>query len=395
LNRWSAGRARVQVTGVLGDLMARWRRITGIAGLAAGAAVAAVAGGILAAEKVAVGRLRLRPDPEANEPLGQLRGRALTVLADDGVPLHAEIDGSDDAPVTVVFCHGYALSQDVWHYQRRDLDGVARLVFWDQRGHGRSGQSGTEAASIRQLGADLYAVLKATVPGDGPVVLVGHSMGGMTIMALARQHPELFGTKVIGAVLIATTAGGVDPTVWVPVLLRPIARQAAPSVLRGVSQGRRAALVERAREAAGDLAFLSTRYIAFGDPSVSPALVDFLERIIRATPIGVVAEFYLALLGHDERVALSTLGRVPVIVVAGEQDRVVPVAHGAALAAEIAGSELVRVPGAGHAVILERPGLVSGLIAGLVERVAGDAGSAGRDQDAGGAPDVSASGHPA
>jgi pimeloyl-ACP methyl ester carboxylesterase len=375
--------------------MARWRRITGIAGLATGAAVAAVAGGILAAEKVAVGRLRLRPDPEADEPLGQLRGRALTVLADDGVPLHAEIDGSDDAPVTVVFCHGYALSQDVWHYQRRDLASLTRLVLWDQRGHGRSGQSGTEPATIRQLGADLHAVLKAAVPGDRPVVLVGHSMGGMTIMALARQHPELFGTKVTGVVLIATTAGGVDPTVWVPVLLRPIARQAATPLLRGVSQGKRAALAERAREAAGDLAFLSTRYVAFGDPPASPAVVDFLERIIRATPIGVVAEFYLALLGHDERAALPTLGRVPVIVVAGEQDRVVPVGQGVQLAAEIPGSELVRVPGAGHAVILERPGLVSGLIAGLVVRAAAEAGSAQRDQDPGDAPDLSATGHPA
>jgi pimeloyl-ACP methyl ester carboxylesterase len=395
LNRWTAGRASAQVTGALGELMATWRRITGIAGLATGAAVAAVAGGILAAEKVAVGRLRLRSDPEADEPLGQLHGRALTVLADDGVPLHAEIEGSDDAPVTVVFCHGYALSQDVWHYQRRDLAGMARLVLWDQRGHGRSGQSGSEPSSIRQLGADLRAVLKAAVPGDRPVVLVGHSMGGMTIMALAREHPELFGTKVTGVVLIATTAGGVDPTVWVPVLLRPIARHAAAPVLRGVSQGRRAALVERARASAGDLAFLSTRYVAFGDPSPSPAVVDFLERIIRATPIGVVADFYLALLGHDERAALPALGRVPVIVVAGEQDRVVPVGQGTRLAAEIPGAELVRVPGAGHAVILERPALVSGLIAALVERAATEAVSAGRDQDPGDAPDISATGHPA
>jgi pimeloyl-ACP methyl ester carboxylesterase len=301
------------------------------------------------------------------------------------VPLHAEIDGRDDAAVTVVFCHGYALSQDVWHYQRRDLAGVARLVFWDQRGHGRSGQSGAERASISQTGADLYAVLKAAVPGDGPVVLVGHSMGGMTIMALARQHPELFGAKVIGAVLIATTAGGVDPTVWVPVLLRPIARQAATPVLRGVSQGRRAALVERARQAAGDLAFLGTRYMAFGDPAVSPAVVDFLERIIRATPIGVVAEFYLALLGHDERAALGALGAVPVIVIAGAQDRVVPASQGAELAAGIPGSEFVRVPGAGHAVILERHALVSGLIAGLLEPSAWDAGPA-RDEPASGRP---------
>ncbi len=358
--------------------MASWRRITGVAGLAVGAAVAAGAGAILAAERIAIGRARLQPDPEADEPLGQLRGRVLTVLADDGVPLHAEIDGPDDAPVTIIFCHGYVLSQDVWHYQRRDLAPAGRLVFWDQRGHGRSGQSSPEHARISQLGADLYAVLMAAAPGQAPVVLVGHSMGGMTIMALARQHPELFGTKVIGAVLISTAVWAVDPTAWVPAPLRPIARLATPPVLRGASKARPAVLVERGRQVGGDLAFLGTRFIAFGDPSVSPAIVDFLERIVRVTPVGVVADFYAALVGHDERAALGVLGRVPVIVVTGERDRLVPPDQSDELAAGIRGSELVRVPGAGHAVILERPDVVNDVITGLLVRTAAGAAPPGR-----------------
>jgi pimeloyl-ACP methyl ester carboxylesterase len=352
--------------------LTNWRRITGLAGLTAGAVVAAGAGAVIVAEKVAVGRLRLRPDPEADEPFGQLHGRPLTVLADDGVPLHAEINGPDDAPVTIIFSHGYALSQNVWHYQRRDLAGPARCVFWDQRGHGQSGESSPESSTIPQLGADLHAVLRATAPGDAPVVLVGHSMGGMTIMALAREHPELFGTKVIGVVLISTLAGGVDPTIWIPAALRPIARHAAAPMLRGVSRGPAASLVERGRHAGGDLAFLGTRHVAFGDPSVSPAVVDFLERIIRATPVGVVAAFYLALLRHDERAALGTLGEVPVTVIAGESDRLVPLAQSRELAEQIPGAELVGVPGAGHAVILERPEIVNRAISDLVARCLAD-----------------------
>ena len=355
--------------------MANWRRITGVAGLVAGATVAAGAGAVIAAEKVVVGRLRLREDPEEDEPFGQLRGRGLTVLADDGVPLYAEIDGPDDAPVTIIFCHGYALSQDVWHYQRAALAGAGRLVFWDQRGHGRSGLPGEERVSIGQLGADLHAVIAAVAPGPGPVVLVGHSMGGMTIMALARLHPELFATKVTGVVLISTAAGGVDPTFWIPVLLRPIARTAAPPVLRGVSQGGPAALVERARQAGGDLAFLGTRFVAFGDPDVSPTVVDFLERVIRATPVGVVAEFYLALIRHDERASLGVIGRVPVTVIVGESDRVVPPDRGEELAADIPGADLVAVPGAGHAVILEGPDLVNDAIRALLARAGAGAGA--------------------
>jgi pimeloyl-ACP methyl ester carboxylesterase len=357
--------------------MARWRRVTGVAGLAAGA-VAAGTGAVLAAEKVAVGRLRLRPDTEAGEPFGQLHGRALTVLADDGVPLHAEINGPDDAPVTVIFCHGYALSQHCWHYQRRDLADPARLVFWDQRGHGGSGASKPEHVSIGQLGADLYAVLMATAPGDTPVVLVGHSMGGMTIMALAAQHPELFGTKVVGAVLISTAAAGVDATSWLPGPLSAIARLAAVPVLRGAARGRRAELVERGWRAAGDLSFLGTRFMAFGDPGVSPAVVDFLERIIRATPVDVVAEFYVALLRHDERDALAVLGRVPVTVITGESDRLIPPRLSDELAAGIPGAQLVRVPGAGHVVILERPGAVNNAITRLLARTAAGTEQRGR-----------------
>jgi pimeloyl-ACP methyl ester carboxylesterase len=346
--------------------MANWRRLTGVVGLAAGA-LAAGAGVALAAEKIAVGRIRLRPDPEADEPLGELHGRSLTVLAADGVPLDAEISGPDDAPVTVIFCHGYALNQSCWHYQQTGLATVGRLVFWDQRGHGRSGRPDPMQVSIDQLGADLHAVMMAAVPGGSPVVLVGHSMGGMTIMALAEQYPELFGTKVIGVVLISTAAWGVDPSGWLPAPLRPAARLTVPPILRG-ARGRPAALIERGRQAAGDVAFLATKFIAFGDPRVSPAVVDFLERIIRATPVEVVAAFYLALVAHDKRAALSVMGEVPVLVLTGDRDRLVPPRFSDELAEQIPGAELTQVPGAGHVVIMERPEAVNDAITGLIDR---------------------------
>lgn len=348
--------------------MARWRRRTSAAGIATGVAAAAV-GAVIAAEKIAVGRIRLRPDPAAGEPFGQVRGRPVEILADDGVVLHAEVSGPVDAPVTVVFCHGYCLSQDVWHYQRLALADECRLVLYDQRGHGRSGYGDSDRASIDQLGTDLAAVLAVTAPGDGPVVLVGHSMGGMTIMALADQRPALFGGKVAGVVLISAASHGVDATSWLPPGMRPAARYAGPALLRGAAGGWRAPLAERIRASAGDLAFLTTRFIAFGTANASPAVVDFLERLIRDTPIGVIADFYIALLEHDKRAALGTLGRVPVIVMTGEQDRLIPAATAVALAATIPGARLVRVPDAGHAIILERPEAVTTEIADLVKEV--------------------------
>jgi pimeloyl-ACP methyl ester carboxylesterase len=360
-----------------GEAVARWRRLTSAAGLATGIAAAGV-GVVIAAEKVAVGRLRTQPDPAALEPFGQLRGRPVTVLADDGVPLHAEISGPEDAPLTIVFCHGYTLSQDVWHYQRQDLEQDTRLVFWDQRGHGRSGRSAPERLTIGQLGADLAAVLAATVRSSGPVVLVGHSMGGMTIMALAARQPELFGTTIAGVVLISTAAAGLDPGAYWPAPLRPAARLLTPAVLSGSAGSRRVELVEWLRRSAGDISFLSTRFIAFGDPDVSPTAVDFLDRVIRATPMDVVAGLFPALRDHDLRSALPALGQVPVVVLAGAADRLVPARLAEELADGIPGSTLIIVPGAGHAIILERPDIVTEEISDLASVVLDQVTSRGR-----------------
>jgi pimeloyl-ACP methyl ester carboxylesterase len=354
--------------------MASWRRVTGIAGITVGAAAAGV-GVVVAAERLAANRLRLSPDPAAGEPLGELRGREFVVLAPDGVPLHVEVNGSDEAPVTIVFCHGYALHQDCWHYQRRDLAAAARLVFWDQRGHGRSGRAAAAGppVSVNQTGDDLHAVLNAVAPGDTRVMLVGHSMGGMTIMALAGGHPELFGTKIVGAVLIATAASGLSSpdglVPWLPGPARMFLQRIAPVLLRGASVGRRAALVEGGRLMSRELELVATRFLAFGDQQASLTQTEFLERMIREAPVGVISEFYTALLGCDQREVLGVLGKIPVTVVAADRDRLIPPKLSTELAEAIPGARLAVVPGAGHAVMMERPDVVNDVILSVLSEV--------------------------
>lgn len=80
----------------------------GLIGAAVGVAAAGIAGAV-AAQRVAVGRLRMRPDPYAGEPFGELRGRPVPVRTDDGVALHVEVDGTEDAPLTILFAHGWTL----------------------------------------------------------------------------------------------------------------------------------------------------------------------------------------------------------------------------------------------------------------------------------------------
>ncbi len=78
------------------------------------------------ADKIVLGPDQAAGPSGAGEPFGDIRGEAMTVTADDGLPLHVEISGPADAPVTIIFCHGYTLNQDVWYYQRAGLSRRAR-----------------------------------------------------------------------------------------------------------------------------------------------------------------------------------------------------------------------------------------------------------------------------
>lgn len=338
----------------------------GLIGAALGVAAAGVAGAV-AAQRIAVGRLRTRPDPAADEPLGALHGRPREVWTADGVRLHVEVGGDADAPLTVIFVHGWTLTQDIWHYQRRDLADRARLVCYDLRDHGRSGRGATKPVGVDLLGDDLYRVIEAVA--DGPVVLVGHSMGGMTIMALADAHPELFGERVVGVALVGTSAGDLSQvTLGLPMIAGKVFGASAPRAVAAL--GRVPGLVDRGRALGGHLAFLGTRYIGFGDPHVSPAIVDFSERMIRSTPMDVVAEYFPALLAHDKFAALGVLDRVPTLILSGTADRLTPPEHSAAMADAIGSADHVSITGTGHLVMLEQPGLVTDALRRLLDRAA-------------------------
>jgi pimeloyl-ACP methyl ester carboxylesterase len=346
--------------------------VAGVAGLvAAGAAVG------LAAERYAIGRIRHAPDPAAGEPFGQLPAdRRRTVSASDGVPLAVEEVGPANAPLTVIFVHGYTLAMGSWHYQRAGLADMRnprlRMVFYDQRSHGRSGRGRSDSATIDQLGRDLDAVLAELAP-TGPVVLIGHSMGGMTVMALAEAHPEYFGPRVVGVALLSTSTGRIaEVSLGLPAALAKLRSPILPLVLRGMRN--RAALVERSRRIGSDIAWLVTRRYSFGSAEVSPALVEYVGQLIAATPVDVIADFYPALNDHDKLHALGNLRGVETLIVVGERDLLTPVGHSRSMAAELPAAELLVVPGAGHLAMMERPTAVNLRLRTFLHRAARGSG---------------------
>jgi pimeloyl-ACP methyl ester carboxylesterase len=211
-------------------------------------------------------------------------------------------------------------------------------------------------------------VLAEVVP-RGPVVLVGHSMGGMTIMALADQYPELFGTRVVGVALLATSTGKLaEVTFGLPAAIGPVARRVLPIFTR--TARRRPGVFERGRRLGTDLAFVLTRREAFGNQDVSPALVEFVEQMTAATPIDVIAEFYDTFTTHDKLEALGVLREVETLILVGSADLVTPLSHSQAMAEFVPTAQLVVVEGAGHMVGLERAPLVTLHLRALVSRAA-------------------------
>lgn len=303
------------------------------------------------------------PGPPGPPPPG-----SRTVRTDDGVDLHVEFDGRQDAELTVVFSHGFTARLAEFDVHRAALRDRVRLVFWDQRGHGRSGWTRLTAATIDRTGRDLGQVLDAVAP-TGPVVLAGHSMGGMSTMALARQRPELFGTRVVGAFLLATSSGGLVGTGLLGLWVTAVRRLHLLGLwLRGLQLV--APLLERFRRRGTAIGRWFTRRYLFGRSDADPADVRLVQDLLEETPYTVTLAFWATFLDHDETAALPVLGRVPTTVVAATDDRLTPVGHGRRLA-ELLGddAELVVVPGAGHSVNLTRTDVVDRALAELLDRV--------------------------
>lgn len=336
---------------------------------AVGAAATLAAGVGISAQRLVLARLRQDDDPYRNEDFGGLRGRPGVVVADDGVELYVEVDEVDaaqiDSDVTVVFCHGYALNMDAWHFQRKALRGTARLVFADQRSHGRSGRAPSSSISMDRLGRDLRQIVEAVAPG-GPVVLVGHSMGGMSVMAFADQYPDLVGDLVAGFGLIATSAGGLDQVALGVrgALARRLHRFGGTA---SVALSKQPVLVDYARRRPSDLAYLATRHYSFDSP-VPDSIVDFTTALNVGSSIEVIRDFLPIFAEHDRMRALPTIGRVPTLIMAAEGDYLTPVDHGRAMAGAIPDADYVEVANAGHMMMLEYPELVSLHVAGLVDR---------------------------
>ncbi|MET7279612.1 alpha/beta fold hydrolase [Kribbella sp. NPDC005582] len=307
---------------------------------------------------------------------------------------------------------------------------AVRVVTYDHRGHGQSDAAPPGSLRIEQLADDLVTVLDEVV-GDGPVVYAGHSMGGMTLMELAHKRPDLFGSRIRAAALVSTSSGQVARgALGLPPRFEPAAVRIAPRVaqLVGTRVDRRAERLAAAAAAAADTAVVAAegvastvadaagrtastaagavggvamgasgvagrvvggraaaraaranvaallqrpalRQVVFGK-KVDPAEVAIFVEGLAALPGPTYSGFFEAILQHDRAQVLKVLDQIPVEVMHGTRDRLLPPRHANRIAAELPSARVWMYPGAGHMLPQERPRDVTHRLASLARKAA-------------------------
>lgn len=329
---------------------------------------AAVVGAGIVAGAIAVEAVRRANRERVARPRRTLTGsfehtpsQTTIVRTEDGVTLHVEIDEPTTlragAP-TVVLLHGFTMSARGWVFQRRALvDAGYRVVSYDHRGHGESGTGSSEHMTIEQLGRDLRRVIEQIIP-EGPIVLAGHSMGGMTIMAFGETSPDLIGARVVGAVFMATSAGGEGQLISLGygAFVGRVVQRYGPGALTGLS--RQEPVLRSLRKYGRRIENSYIRRYLFAT-NVSQALVEFTGDVSFVTPLATISDFIETFRTHDRRQALEVWGAVPTMVITAGNDRLTPPDHGKLIAQSIPGSDHVLVSNSGHVVMLEHADFVN------------------------------------
>ncbi|HEY7282505.1 MAG TPA: alpha/beta hydrolase [Actinomycetota bacterium] len=301
--------------------------------------------------------------PGGEELLGSERGLPEFIRGPRASRISTEhLAAAPGAAGTILFTHGWCVTEAIWHFQKRDLaGGPHRVVTWDLPGHGHSTPIARGHLTI-DIAVDALARVVDSIPDEEPLLLVGHSLGGILSVGYLLRHSETARRRVRGAVLAATplvhfahSAAGRWPGAS---LQARVLGQAAQLAVEN-------SVVDRvfAREAGGTKAAgASYRLIraGFGDRP-DPALVRFVRDLAASVPPPVRADTFRAMTGFDLRPRLGEL-ETPVVLVTGGRDHLVSADEVRHLAPLFPVARVEEFVTAGHALFLEEHDRFTGLV---------------------------------
>ncbi|MEU0501583.1 alpha/beta fold hydrolase [Nocardia sp. NPDC005998] len=244
------------------------------------------------------------------------------VVTRDGARLRVHAYGPAHAPA-IVLVHGWTCAIEYWNAQINAFAGEYRVIAYDVRGHGES-ELGSSPLTTDLLADDLAAVLDATLHPGERAVLVGHSLGGMTLQAWAGRYPDRV-AKQAGAVLLTNTAPGqlVAETTVVPLFNTPLPllhlRIPLPHFIGRLGLGAPIVFPPIA-----PVKWAFTRQIM--SPRSAGDVVDYSLAIVRSCPARVRAKFGILLAELDLGESARNL-TVPTTILAGEFDDMTPPVH--------------------------------------------------------------------
>ena len=312
--------------------------------------VAGAAAGFLLERAIVRGRLVPAVEPP-DVPLGSLEGEVSLLEGPRDTRLRVETYGPVDGP-QLVLAHGWVCTGRAWHEQVARLADDYRIVTYDQPGHGRSTGPDSGVYDLDLLG-DAFARVVERCTRPGPVLVAGHSLGGMTLLNAARRYPELVHDRLAGAVLLSTTSSARAERLTLEVGIRAAARldRGIRRLVPTLRDPRVLSTADRVWSSTSDLSFLIARWTAVG-PDADPAIVAFTQQMAMESGFDVVAGLVETVLGVDEDAGLDALEDVPVTLVVGTHDRLTPASLTRRMARR-SSAAVVELAGIGHMSLLE------------------------------------------
>ncbi len=284
-----------------------------------------------------------------------------TTVESDGIPISTYVVGPADAAATVVFIHGFTLAAEVYYmqvdYLRAHFPQVKSLLI-DARGHGRTGPVAPQLCTIEGTANDVLAAINAHA-STGPLILVGHSLGGLTVLNLIKGADAGLAARIAGIVLVAASIESLSTQGIPQILASPIADKVKEAAEAAPNDA------QRFREYAAMFVAPTLATAVFRRPT-NHRVIEFHAAMIHETPLNTFVGFFDDLQEHDELGAASALANMDGYVLAGEVDQVTPLSQADRICEVWPKAKLQVAEGAGHMLPLETPGILNNAIANLL-----------------------------
>lgn len=287
--------------------------------------------------------------PSRDEPKPIRSDRVQRLARPDGSEIQVEFYGSNDAP-TIILTHGWGPDSTVWYYAKQQLTDQFRVIVWDLPGLGKSQKPKNRDYSLEKYARDLEAVL--SVAGNQPVVLLGHSMGGMILLTFCRLFPEHLGRRVAGLIVVDATYTNPLKTTILSKLLLALQKPVLEPLLHLAIAVAPLLWLTSWLSYLNGFTLLTTEISGFTGRETRGQL-NFSTLIgLKASP-GILARGTLAMLRFDETATLPQIS-VPTLVVVGKSDIATRPFANQRISQSIPQAELAVLAPAGHMGLMER-----------------------------------------